>query len=511
MKPEELRMFVERELDAVSLIAETARLPVISDAVLRTRGKLGEQLRLAVVGKTKAGKSTLLNALLKISELPMGDTIVTGNVSVLLHVDKSPSKKEMAIVHLSDGTEKPITLVQYQELVDIRKPDILGIRDQITWFDVYLKHPVLRDMSIIDTPGDDSWLKTDSENTKELFRDKNRKPDIIIYVVQKEFGDKDINAAQEYLSQINGAKHRVSGLNVVAVYSCCDTLIAGDIDGCDWGIDFRKEGNRIINNNREKSSAFRMCFSKCFPVAGMFALASQTITVEDFSILQGISKSRFSEYFYRDFSAIEYSTMETEYPELFGIFKEESIKNSMLSKLGLDTMKYIVWWCNKNPNKPIGDLRIDLENYSNVPALRSYIFDEHFKKFSLFYKAICFLPELRKVVEKEYNSCFDSDKSASLRKILEMCQNAERKIYSQYGFLSVMRDYYDCNDYFDEEDWALALKTIEYCVSDVQNASTKNSIKEQWQERLDFYKFIGNHFAVDSSGKLIESLEKTNK
>ena len=100
MKPEELRIFVERELDVIFATAEKARLPLITDAVLKARRKLREHLRLAIVGRTKAGKSTLLNALLKISELPMGDTIVTGNVSVLMHIDKSPDNKEMAIVHL---------------------------------------------------------------------------------------------------------------------------------------------------------------------------------------------------------------------------------------------------------------------------------------------------------------------------------------------------------------------------------------------------------------------------
>ncbi len=515
MKPEELRIFVERELDAIFATAEKARLPLITDAVLKARRKLREHLRLAIVGRTKAGKSTLLNALLKISELPMGDTIVTGNVSVLMHIDKSPDNKEMAMVHLDNGTgklaEESITLMQYRELVDVRKPDTLGFRDQILWFDVYLNHPILKEMSIIDTPGDDSWLKTDSENTKKLFRDKDRKPDVILYVVQKEFGVKDIDSAKDYLSQINGGKHRVSGLNVIAVYSCCDLLIASDMDGCDWDKDFREEGNRVISNNRNKSSAFRSCFSKCIPIAGIFAMASRLITPNDFAILQRISMSRWSELFSKIFTVPDYSNMKAAYPELYGFFGNDSIKDDMFSRLGLEAMKYTVWWCGTNSDKSLDDLKRDLEEYSNVPALRRYVFDEHFKKLSLFYKAICVLPELRKVVEKEHNSCIELDKISSLRSVLELCQNAERKLYSQYGFLSVLRDYYDGSGYFDEEEWSLVSKTIDFCLSDNQDMNTRLLMIEQWRNKADYYNIIGNQYAIEASEKLLKSLNSNNE
>ena len=222
MKPEELKLFIERELDAISVKADMAKLPSITDVVIEARHKLNDKLKLAVVGKTKAGKSTLLNSLLGITELPTGDGIVTGNVSVLIHIDNSPYNQETVVVHLTDSSQMNVSLEQYRQLVDISKKDPLGIRDKIVWFDVYLKHQALLDMSIIDTPGDDSWLEYDSENAKALFRDKNRKPDIIAYVVRKEFGSKDIQAVQDYLAQVNGAEHRVSGLNVIAVYSCCD-------------------------------------------------------------------------------------------------------------------------------------------------------------------------------------------------------------------------------------------------------------------------------------------------
>lgn len=506
MRPEELRMFIERELDSISAKADMDGLPSVTDSVIDARKKLNDKLKIAVVGKTKAGKSTLLNSLLGITELPMGDGIVTGNVSVLMHTNECPTREETVVVHLTDKTTIKVTLEEYRELVDISKKDPLNIRDRIVWFDVYLKHQALLDMSIIDTPGDDSWLKYDSENAKELFRDKNRKPDVIVYVVRKEFGRKDIEAAQDYLTQINGGEHRVSGLNVIAVYSCCDELVTSDIKGCNWAVDYRVEGNRIIENNRAKSSAFRMCFSKCYPVSAIFSMAANAITENDFLILRDISNSSLAEYFYRDFSYMEIADMDYMEQELKDIFKLESVKDDILKRLGLDSMKYIVWWCKANPSGTLASLKEELEKYSNVPALRKYLLDEHFKKLSAFYKATSVLPELKKNVEKQYTASVDINVKDSLRTILETCRNIEKKTYTQYGFLSVLRDYYDCLDYFEDEDWNLAYETIMFCISSDGNKSEAQYLYHQWKDKEEFYNMLGNQFAIDASEKLINSI-----
>ncbi len=510
MRPEELRQFIHGELDAISVYAEMAGVPILSEAIWLARKKLDEHLKLAIVGLTKAGKSTLLNAMLGITELPTGDAIVTRHVSVLLHVDKSPTKTEIAVVHLSDSTQKQISVSQYRELVDNRKVDVLGIRDKIVWFDVYLNNPTLKDMSIIDTPGDDSWLKVDSENTKELFRDKDRKPNIVIYVVRKEFGIRDVESASDYLQKINGGHHHVSGMNVIAVYGCCDEFVASGINGCDWTTDYRNVANRIIESNRSKSAAFRMCFSKCIPVAAQFAMASISITQEDFAILQNISRSNCSEYFYRDISAIEYSEMETMYPDMYKFFKTAAVKSDLVRRLGLETMKYIVWWCKNHPDQEISSLQQDLQIYSNVPTLCSYVLDEHFKKLSIFYKATGILPELRKLVESRYKEAIDSDLKAQLRRILEICMKSEKKIYSQYGFLSVLRDFHDGLDYFDSLDWDYAMQTIAFCISDNQNETAKQEFQSQWKEKMDFYRLIGNHYAIEASEKLLSTLSYGN-
>ena len=115
------------------------------------------------------------------------------------------------------------------------------------------------------------------------------------------------------------------------------------------------------------------------------------------------------------------------------------------------------------------------------------------------------------MVEKEHNSCIELDKISSLRSVLELCQNAERKLYSQYGFLSVLRDYYDGSGYFDEEEWSLVSKTIDFCLSDNQDMNTRLLMIEQWRNKADYYNIIGNQYAIEASEKLLKSLNSNNE
>lgn len=128
------------------------------------------------------------------------------------------------------------------------------------------------------------------------------------------------------------------------------------------------------------------------------------------------------------------------------------------------------------------------------------------KNYHFFYKATGVISELKSTVEKEYNKSIEMETIDNLRCILEICRNIDKKIYTQYGFLAVLRDYYDGLEYFEKEDWEFALNTIMYCISDEANSIGKKEYRNQWQEKMEFYNLIGNHFAIDASQKIINSL-----
>lgn len=73
--------------------------------------------------------------------------------------------------------------------------------------------------------------------------------------------------------------------------------------------------------------------------------------------------------------------------------------------------------------------------------------------------------------------------------------------------MGVLRDYYDCLDYFDDTDWNLAYETIMFCISSDGNKAEALNLYHQWKDKKDFYNMLGcNQFAIDASEKLINSI-----
>jgi hypothetical protein len=122
-----------------------ARLPEgrHRDAVSAVRARLYQPLRVAVAGRVKAGKSTLVNALVGRRVAP---TAVEECTKVVTWC--SFGVPERAEIVLTDGRRERMPLD------DGRIPDPLGHElSQIQAVHVYLSLAALRRMTLIDTPG----------------------------------------------------------------------------------------------------------------------------------------------------------------------------------------------------------------------------------------------------------------------------------------------------------------------------------------------------------------------
>lgn len=502
MKSEELRQHIEKEIGRMSTIIDASNLSSVKEAIRISLTELRAPLKLAIVGRTKAGKSTLMNAILGISILPTGSAITTYNVNVMRHVSRAPNKRECVLAHLRDGNILNTTLEDLSNITDCRKPDPNNLRDRIAWAEVYLNLDVLRNIDIIDTPGLDSVKGTDSENTEALFRDNSRKPNIIIFVVQKDFLDSDVSHARECLQSISGDNHRVNGLSAITAYNHSDQILKKY-----WEKDYAEEALRIIETNRKNHPEFRACFSKGFPIAAVFAAASYAMTQDDFDILQRISQSSLAERFWSKYNMLSFARMSEREPELFELFKSTEIARSMIDRLSLDAMQYIVWWLSNNPKGDRDSLNMALREFSNVPELSRYIFEEHFSKLTLFFKAIGIIPDLRKQIATALASAYNPIDQQLASTALLICQELERYLHAHYSFLSVMRDYYDCENYFSDDEWENAAKSMSLCLEDTPKKEDISEQKQYWMDKIKFFRMLNSNSELEAAEKLIKSLE----
>ncbi|TDC64756.1 hypothetical protein E1200_19740 [Actinomadura sp. GC306] len=127
------------------------------------RERLDERMRVVLLGRVSAGKSTLTNALLGGLELPTGRLEVTFNVNWLRY-----GSKPSLTVHYRDGrppVQRPVEDLRRLAARADDDPDLQAELRAIEHLVVTVPHPALRDFDLIDTPGLDSRHAEDSANT----------------------------------------------------------------------------------------------------------------------------------------------------------------------------------------------------------------------------------------------------------------------------------------------------------------------------------------------------------
>jgi ribosome biogenesis GTPase A len=122
-------------------------------------------MRVAIVGLIKAGKSTLMNSLLGEAVVATGTVEATFNVNCLKYNSQSS-----LLVHFKDG--RPPESKSFEELqtLSIRAKEHQEYLLSIKYIEVGYPNEILRTLSLIDTPGLESYYKDDSDNTLEFLK-----------------------------------------------------------------------------------------------------------------------------------------------------------------------------------------------------------------------------------------------------------------------------------------------------------------------------------------------------
>jgi hypothetical protein len=231
--------------------------------------RLAEPLRIAIAGMVKAGKSTLLNAIIG-EEIAPTDTGECTRIVTWYRYGRTPR----IMLHPRDGEPRTLPLKR----VDGRLVFVLGdVRAEDTErLEVEWPSPTLRTMTLIDTPG----IASLSEDVSALATgfltpaDAPSQADAIVYLMRHMHAS-DLRFLESFKDTESG---RSGTVNALAVLSRADEVGAGRIDSLLSAGDIAERYRRDHN--------LRKLALGVVPVAGLLAQTARSLRQQDFASLQ---------------------------------------------------------------------------------------------------------------------------------------------------------------------------------------------------------------------------------
>jgi len=249
--------------------------PDVFNELDRIAGRLNQPIRIALAGTLKAGKSTLVNALVGEAIAPTDATEATRIVTWFRH---GPTPKVTANHVGGRRSNVPIArgLNNWAGLTfDFGSLDA----DDVVDLDVEWPAAELINATIIDTPGTSSLSRDVSERTLRLLVPEDGVPrvDAVVFLLRT------LNAADiALLKQIGELVGGSSGaLGVIGVASRADEIGAGRLDAMLSAKDVAKRFTEELDRTG-------IC-QAVVPVSGLLALTARTLRQSEFAALEKLA------------------------------------------------------------------------------------------------------------------------------------------------------------------------------------------------------------------------------
>jgi len=232
--------------------------------------RLSGPLRVAIAGRVKAGKSTLLNAL-------VGERLAStdaGECTKLVSRYRRGSGYQVSAI-LNDGRTEQLAFTRANGALDVQLGG-LSERD-VQMIDVLWPTTALETITLIDTPGLASINDENSRRTREFLEQQDDKPsdaDAVIYLMRHAHRS-DVAFLDAFMDR---SVTSASPVNAVAVLSRADEIGAGRLDAM--------ESSTKIAARYQADPQLRGLCAAVVPLAGLLAETGLTLREDEVAALR---------------------------------------------------------------------------------------------------------------------------------------------------------------------------------------------------------------------------------
>ncbi|HEY7591909.1 MAG TPA: dynamin family protein [Actinophytocola sp.] len=342
--------------------------------------RLSAPLQVAVAGRIKSGKSTLVNALIGRRVAPTD----VGECTRLVTRFQYGTVDRVELV-FTDGRKQVLPFDPSGMIPNDLEVDF----DKVSHLEAYLTNAVLRDLTVIDTPGLGSLDDASVKRTERLLgAAKHRKPDdadggdsekdgekdgdeldptsrnavagaeAVLYVVTQGVRADDQQALAAFTAAT--ASREAGPVNAIAVLNKADTITPESVSGSDG--DVWKAASLLAE---KQAATLKPRVADVIPVIGLIAESAESggFTSADADALRSLSKLDDATWETMLMSADIFATWECEVPA--------GTRTRLLEKLDLYGVRVAVDALRADPELTAGSLRRTLLNASGLADVRS--------------------------------------------------------------------------------------------------------------------------------------------
>ncbi|MFB2917248.1 dynamin family protein [Aerosakkonema funiforme] len=471
--------------------------------------RLRQPMRVAIVGKIKAGKSTMMNGLLGEKVVPTGSVEATFNVNWFKY-----GEQKSLLVNYKDGKNPESKSFDELERLTLRAKENYDYLLGIKYIEVLYPNHILKELNLIDTPGLASYYQDDSENTREFLnlhgqeltqvtQSEASNADAVLFLFDKSISE----SVRETMAQFQGAAAgQATPINAIGVLTKVDDYWSDK----DQPI---KKGLEIADRLQRDHSELRNLLYTIRPICGLLAFGAQTLTTEEFKTLTQLAylSEERSERLIKD--ARRFS--QRDYPDEPDI-PPASERKLVLHRLG----QYGVWLACTIIRSGVSDAKLlarQLLQSSGIPELYDLIVS-HFGNRAFLIKLNTGLQQIKAAcfLECQRLEGVDCQLAAQIAGEFGRLEDDEHSLQE----LRVLRNYYDAKLNFSDADIEQLLAvtgengtSLESRLGLAENTAVSEMIStaarrvQEWNQRTNDYLGADGQ-TIDAARVLAHSYER---